>query len=137
MKQALALIGLVVLSVAHPVRAAEHTEPTALRPSPNRIAMTLTDVDAAQAIVKRTDISASDVPSAPIARARVATPSSPGVSLRTPLQTAHPLPASPTTPLGFRRADFAWAGGPQIDTRGDLSRNAHDASAGISTCVIK
>jgi len=137
MKQALALIGLVVLSVARPARTAEHTEPAALRPSPNRIAMTLTDVSAAQAIIARTNIAASDVPSVPTVRARVAKPSSPGVSLRTPLQTAHPLPTSPATPLGFRRADFAWASGPQIDTRSDLSRNAHDASAGISTRVIK
>lgn len=138
MRQVLALICMVGLSAfAIPALAAERTVRPVFRPSPNRVSMPLTDVSAAMAVVRRTDVPASDSEPGRAAMVRAASSPVSAVPLRTPLQTMHPLPTSAVTPLGFRRADFAYSHDPQPDGRTGLSRTAHDASAGISTRVIK
>lgn len=137
MKHRFVLIGTVGLSMSLAATAAERTVSPPVRPSPNQVSMPLTDVSAAMAIVQRGDVPASDVPAGHDSMLRAATLPASNIPLRAPLQMAHPLSASAVTPLGFRRADFAWSHDPQADGRTGLSRNAHDASAGISTRTIK
>lgn len=137
MRHVFVLIGMTGLSLSLAAEAADRTVPFAGRPSPNQVSMPLTDVGTAMAMVQRSGVPASDVPVGHMQMLRTITLPASNAPLRTPLQTAHPLSTSQVTPLGFRRADFAWSHTPQFDGRTGLSRSAHDASAGISTRVIK
>lgn len=137
MRHVFVLIGMAGLSTSMAAEAADRPALFAGRPSPNQVSMPLTDVGTAIAMVQRGDVPVSDVPARHVQMLRTATLPASNIPLRTPLQTAHPLSASPVTPLGFRRADFAWSHNTQSDKRTGLSQSAHDASAGISTRVIK